>query len=258
MFDLVVVHPELVLRRLRRVYSFIGGGLRSKARRGLRPRGPREATKTGQQQGEPWRQGFSLAEPCRSLRGMHDILEANRWETQGDEATLGELVESWARGLPAGSVILLHGMMGAGKTTLTRAIARGIGVYKAQRVCSPTYQVAMEHPGPIPLIHVDLFRVGESDLGMGPAMEALGLDEDERCGREGVWVVEWGGYWKDPPAERYELHLECLADPSLGRRLSFCASGPKCAKRLASWAQEQSLTQFPHAKKLTSLEDVQG
>lgn len=189
-----------------------------------------------------------MAEPCRSLKEMHDILEASRWETQGDEAALSELVESWAKSLPAGSVILLHGMMGAGKTTLTRAIARGIGVYKAQRVCSPTYQVAMEHPGRLPLIHVDLFRIGESDLGMGPAMEALGLDEDDRCGREGVWVVEWGGYWKDPPAERYELRLEYLEEPDLGRRLSFHAPGPKCAKRLASWAQEHSLTRYPLAQ----------
>lgn len=176
---------------------------------------------------------------------MHENLEARGWESRGDEATLGVLAESFAQTLQSGALILLHGEMGAGKTTLTRAIARGLGVARPQRVCSPTYQVAMEHPGPIPLIHVDLFRVGESDLGMSPAMQALGLDEDPRCGRSGVWVVEWGGYWKDPPADRYEFSLHAGDLEMLTRRLCMRAFGPKCTEQLRAFAGEQGAKMQP-------------
>lgn len=170
---------------------------------------------------------------------MHGNLEVRGWESRGDEATLGVLAESFAQTLQSGAVILLHGEMGAGKTSLTRAIARGLGVKRPQRVCSPTYQVAMEHPGPIPLIHVDLFRVGESDLGMTPAMQALGLDEDPYGGRSGVWVVEWGGYWKDPPADRFEFSLAAGDAEMLTRCLKMRAFGSNCAQQLKTWAQGQ-------------------
>lgn len=168
---------------------------------------------------------------------MHENLPVSTWVAQGDEESLSTLLQAFAQQLRGGCVILLHGEMGAGKTTLTRAIARGLGVLKPQRVCSPTYQVAMEHPGPIPLIHVDLFRVGQGDLGLSPAMQALGLDEDPRCGSTGVWVVEWGGYWKDPPAERYELHLEATDDAMLQRRVEFWGHGSKSANQLTQWAK---------------------
>lgn len=170
---------------------------------------------------------------------MHENLKGDQWEAQGNEESLSEALTSFAQGLERGTVILLHGSMGAGKTTLTRAIARGLGVDKPQRVCSPTYQIAMEHPGPIPLVHVDLFRIGEEDLGMSPAMQALGLDEDPRCGSLGVWVVEWGSYWKDPPGDRFELHIEVVDEAPDQRRLRLIAYGPDSADQLTTWAQSR-------------------
>lgn len=172
---------------------------------------------------------------------MHENLPVSTWVAQGDQESLSALLQAFAQQLQGGSVILLHGEMGAGKTTLTRAIARGLGVHKPQRVCSPTYQVAMEHPGPIPLIHVDLFRLGETgvqgELGLSPAMQALGLDADPHDESTGVWVVEWGGYWKDPPAERYELRIEITDEAMLERRVELSGYGPKSANQLTQWAQ---------------------
>ena len=70
-------------------------------------------------------------------------------ETQGLAAELGAALE-------AGDVVILDGPVGAGKTTFTQGLARGMGV--KGRVTSPTFIIAREHPSPSggpTLIHVD-------------------------------------------------------------------------------------------------------
>lgn len=107
--------------------------------------------------------------------------------------------------------------MGAGKTTFTRALAEGLGVRQPERVCSPTFNLCLIHDGPIPLIHVDLFRLGEPD-GTGvpsPAFGALGLEDllehahaaSPVSPRGGVVVVEWAELWAERPAEILEIEL---------------------------------------------------
>ncbi|WP_432849586.1 tRNA (adenosine(37)-N6)-threonylcarbamoyltransferase complex ATPase subunit type 1 TsaE [Amycolatopsis sp. CA-161197] len=88
--------------------------------------------------------------------------------------------------LRAGDLVLLAGPLGAGKTTLTRGIADGLGV--GGRVSSPTFVLARVHaPGAagVPLIHVDAYRLG-GDLAQ---LDDLDLDTDLE--RSAV-VVEWG------------------------------------------------------------------
>ncbi|MEV6902014.1 tRNA (adenosine(37)-N6)-threonylcarbamoyltransferase complex ATPase subunit type 1 TsaE [Amycolatopsis sp. NPDC051372] len=88
--------------------------------------------------------------------------------------------------LRAGDLVLLAGPLGAGKTTLTRGIADGLGV--GGRVSSPTFVLARVHAaGPlgVPLIHVDAYRLG-GDLAQ---LDDLDLDTDLE--RSAV-VVEWG------------------------------------------------------------------
>ncbi|HWD04187.1 MAG TPA: tRNA (adenosine(37)-N6)-threonylcarbamoyltransferase complex ATPase subunit type 1 TsaE [Amycolatopsis sp.] len=88
--------------------------------------------------------------------------------------------------LRAGDLVLLDGPLGAGKTTLTRGIADGLGV--GGRVSSPTFVLARVHAaGPlgVPLIHVDAYRLG-GDLAQ---LDDLDLDTDLE--RSAV-VVEWG------------------------------------------------------------------
>lgn len=142
-------------------------------------------------------------------------------ELELDEPQLCAWAEALGARLRAGDVVLLRGQMGAGKTTLVRALARGLGVLRPERVSSPTYTVCMIHPGPIELIHVDLFRLGEGGEGGAvgaAAFEALGLDE-ELPGSEGVLVVEWSELWADPPKQHLAISLERVPGQADRRRL---------------------------------------
>jgi len=97
-----------------------------------------------------------------------------------------EFGRSLGRMLRAGDLVLLAGPLGAGKTTLTRGIADGIGV--SGRVSSPTFVLARVHPAGesgVGLVHVDAYRLG-GDLSQ---LDDLDLDADlERS----AIVVEWG------------------------------------------------------------------
>lgn len=82
-----------------------------------------------------------------------------------------------------GDVIALAGDLGAGKTHLVQGIALALGV--DEPVTSPTFNLLLVHPGPVPLYHFDLYRLErESDLEE--------IDFYETLEGDGVSVVEWG------------------------------------------------------------------
>ena len=62
-----------------------------------------------------------------------------------------------AAGLEPGDVVLIQGELGAGKTTLVRGAARALGV--RQPVTSPTFTIGQRYPAPVPIAHLDLYRV---------------------------------------------------------------------------------------------------
>lgn len=84
--------------------------------------------------------------------------------------------------LKPGSVVLLKGDLGAGKTQLAKGVALGLGV--ADHVTSPTFTIINEYEGRLPFYHVDAYRLGDP----GEAFD-LGLEEYFFGG--GVTLVEW-------------------------------------------------------------------
>jgi tRNA threonylcarbamoyladenosine biosynthesis protein TsaE len=103
------------------------------------------------------------------------VATRNEEETRALGAALGEAAE-------AGDVILLQGPFGAGKTTLVQGLARGLGV--DDQVTSPSFVIACEYQGRVPLYHIDLYRIEQMDE---TTLEALA----EYFGTDGVCAVEW-------------------------------------------------------------------
>ena len=101
-----------------------------------------------------------------------------------------------------GDLILLNGPLGAGKTVLVQGIGDALGI---NDVTSPTFVISRIHKAPLPLIHVDAYRLLEG----GKA--ALYLDDlDLDSPREGaVTVIEWGGA---ESARLSDERLEILID----------------------------------------------
>ena len=113
--------------------------------------------------------------------------------------------------LQAGQGLALIGEMGAGKTCLTRGVARGLAIEDPDAVASPTYLLVIEHPGPTPLIHIDAW-LPDKTRGF---LEDGGVDYLAECA--GVVVVEWADRLADLlPAETLTLRLD--ATPEGGRR----------------------------------------
>lgn len=87
--------------------------------------------------------------------------------------------------LLAGDVITLEGDLGAGKTTFTKGLAKGLGI--SEMVNSPTFTIIKEYLGRLPLYHMDVYRIsGQEDLGF-----------EEYLDGDGVTVIEWPSVIKD-------------------------------------------------------------
>jgi tRNA threonylcarbamoyladenosine biosynthesis protein TsaE len=88
--------------------------------------------------------------------------------------------------LRPGDLVLLSGPLGAGKTALAQGIGAGLGV--RGDVTSPTFVIARVHRGPVPMVHADVYRLGDRP---DPRLEIDDLDLDASA-EEAVTVVEWG------------------------------------------------------------------
>lgn len=102
-----------------------------------------------------------------------------------DRASLEAWGKALGAALPRPCVIALSGDLGAGKTTLARAICEGVGVYDLSAVTSPTFALIQQYPAPDgPVRHADLYR-----LQRRAELDALGWDELVATAR--VLLVEW-------------------------------------------------------------------
>ncbi|MBP7495648.1 MAG: tRNA (adenosine(37)-N6)-threonylcarbamoyltransferase complex ATPase subunit type 1 TsaE, partial [Spirochaetales bacterium] len=83
-----------------------------------------------------------------------------RYRSLSPESTL-QIGRSLAKNLHPGSILILTGSLGSGKTILAQGIAEGLGIEESLR--SPTYTYIIEYEGKVPLYHIDLYRVDEYD-----------------------------------------------------------------------------------------------
>jgi tRNA threonylcarbamoyladenosine biosynthesis protein TsaE len=129
-------------------------------------------------------------------------VETLKSESAGETEKIGE---NLARKLPVPGVVLLRGELGTGKTTLTRGIARGLGLDDTSLVNSPSFTIVNMYQGICPIYHVDLYRLaGERDL------YSIGLDDF--LGTEGVTVVEWSERLPYPLDQAVEVAITDAGD----------------------------------------------
>jgi tRNA threonylcarbamoyl adenosine modification protein YjeE len=121
-----------------------------------------------------------------------------------DEPGLIAWGREFGRKLRPGAVVALRGELGAGKTTLVRAIAEGLGVEGG--VTSPTFALVHRYDGLVPVWHVDAYR-----LKPGDDVRDLGLADAEG----GVVLIEWPErLGSAAPGFTHAIHLEHADDGS--------------------------------------------
>jgi tRNA threonylcarbamoyladenosine biosynthesis protein TsaE len=128
--------------------------------------------------------------------------------------------------MQAGDVIALVGPLGSGKTTFAQGLAEGLEVPADRHVASPTFALINEHPGRVPFVHADFYRVERPD-----ELRELGLEE--AYDRAAV-ALEWADrYPSAVPADH--LVIVFTSPPGGGRRLEARATGPRAARLLAAF-----------------------
>src|SRR5689334_24667651 len=109
----------------------------------------------------------------------------------------------FAAELKPGSVVLLRGDLGAGKTTLVKGIAEGFNAAEAEAVTSPTFTLIHEYRGPeVTLYHIDLYRIDTQR-----ELDTLALDD--LIGPQSILLIEWGEKFERFARERdVEIAIE--------------------------------------------------
>jgi tRNA threonylcarbamoyladenosine biosynthesis protein TsaE len=145
-----------------------------------------------------------------------------RTATADDTLGVGAAVAPLLR---IGDVLVLTGELGAGKTTLVRGIASGLGA--AEHVASPTFTLVREYvTGRVPVAHVDVFRLDR-------VQDVVDLALDELEGGACVLIVEWGDAVEELLPDdrlRVELTTEDPAGQIDARRIAITSGG-------ASWLE---------------------
>lgn len=118
------------------------------------------------------------------------------------------LGEALGKLLGPGDVVCIEGQLGAGKTVFVQGVAAGMGV--RGRVVSPTFTIIHEHPGKVPLYHIDAYR-----LEGVPDAESVGIEE---ClYGAGAVAIEWPERIRELlPEERLDVEIKMLVDDGTG------------------------------------------
>lgn len=118
-----------------------------------------------------------------------------------DEKEVRAFGNELGRTLPAGSILALTGDLGTGKTTLTKAIAEGLGVKEV--ITSPTFNIVKQYEsGRLPLYHFDVYRISDAD-------EMYELGYEEYFFGDGICVIEWADLIEDIiPQEAVRISID--------------------------------------------------
>jgi tRNA threonylcarbamoyladenosine biosynthesis protein TsaE len=137
-----------------------------------------------------------------------------------------ELAARMGRVLVVGDVVALTGPLGAGKTTFVQGLAEGMGVPSERHVASPTFTLVNEHPGRIPLVHVDLYRIGSL-----AELPELGIEE---AYDRAATAIEWADkYWDLLPVDALHVAIAVHGD---ARELHVRGCGPRTQRLLSALA----------------------
>ncbi len=137
-------------------------------------------------------------------------------QIRSDQAMI-KLGEFLGERVKPGDLLFLSGDLGAGKTTLVKGIAKGMGI--GSDITSPTFHLLKTYHGRFPLNHLDLYR-----LGSGLDVEMLELDD---LAMEGVTVIEWGDFVKDRLFNEYLEILIGFCEAVDSRSVTFIPSGAR-------------------------------
>jgi tRNA threonylcarbamoyladenosine biosynthesis protein TsaE len=163
-----------------------------------------------------------------------------RSDSLTDTAALGSAL---AEVLPDGSVVVLSGTLGAGKTQLVQAVAAASGV-NPRDVTSPTFVLINEYRGRRLIYHFDAYRIRDDD-------EFLQLGPEEYFDAGGLTFIEWAERVENClPPERLEIRVGVLAETS--RRFELTAVGKRYQAVLEQLVPAVQASARPEAQRPAS------
>jgi len=151
-------------------------------------------------------------------------------------ADMKALGERLGRLLRVGDVVGLIGPLGAGKTTFAQGLARGLEVPAERHVASPTFALVNQHPGRVPFVHVDLYRIDNpaelTELGLAETYDFAAV------------AIEWLDRFPSvAPLDRLEVEIAPAFDAAAGgapgagtRRITARGTGKRGAELAAGLA----------------------
>ena len=129
-----------------------------------------------------------------------------------------QLGEKLSTHLRAGDLVLVNGALGAGKTVLAQGVGAGLGI---SGITSPTFVISRVHKAAVPFIHVDAYRLVDSE---NPNLYLDDLDLDIAGS---ITLIEWGGAESARLSEdRLEITIDRSDDP---RKVEITAVGTRWA-----------------------------
>lgn len=141
----------------------------------------------------------------------------NPEDTRKFGEALGQLAEP-------GDVVCLDGDLGAGKTTLSQHIAKGLQVPESCYVTSPSFAIFHEYPGRLPMYHMDFYRLQDCS-------EVVDLGFEEYFYLSGITIIEWASRALEIlPDSRLQLMLEVTGEQT--RKVSCTFSDPRWGEKI--------------------------